>query len=163
MRVYVRNRFFSLRQGSDVVNDENNPVFKVKGKWPSIRKTKFVQDLDGNLLYKVRNKFWHFLYPSSYIFNSEGERICKVKRQLFKIKTNWIVEGLEDEISVQGNWVGWNLSVIKNGQEIGKISREFNLFKDAFKVDAEEKDIPFLVALVIAIDNIQDNASRDRS
>ena len=85
MRVYVRNRFFSLRQGSNIVDDSNNPVFKVKGKWPSIRKTKYVQDLEGNLLYKVRNKFWHFLYPSAFIFDYQYLN----QKKLFQIQNQY--------------------------------------------------------------------------
>ena len=162
MIVHVKNKFISLRDGSDVVNDNNEPVYKVKGKWPSIRKRKFICTLDGQRLYEVRNKFWHFLFPSAYIFNEEKEKIARVKRKIMTMRTTYIVEGNEHEYVIDGNWVGWQLTVTKDGTEIGKISRNFDLFRDAFTVEADEENMPFMIALVIAIDNIQDKARGER-
>ena len=39
---------------------------------------------------------------------------------------------------------------------MGKIKRQFTIINDAFELEAKEEDIPFLIALVIAIDNITD-------
>ena len=163
MIVHVKNKFISLGAGSDVVNDSNEPVFKVKGKWPSLRKRKYVCTLDGKRLYEVRNKFWHFIYPSAYIFDENKEKIAKVRKKIVTLRTQFFVEGNEHEYVIDGNWVGWNLSVTKDGVEIGKIKRDFNLFKDAFTIEAEEENMPFMIALVIAIDNMQDKASNKRS
>ena len=163
MIVHVKNKFISLRDGSDVVNDNNEPVYKVKGKWPSLRKRKFVCTLDGTLLYEVRNKFWHFLYPSAFIFDANGEKIAKVKRKILTMRTQFFVEGNEHEYVIDGNWVGWNLTVTRDGTEIGRITRKFDMFKDSFTVEAEEENMPFMIALVIAIDNMQDKARGEKN
>ena len=163
MIVHVKNKFISLRGGSDVVNDNNEPVYKVKGKWPSLRKRKYICTLDGTVLYEVRNKFWHFIYPSAFIFNSEKEKIAKVKKKIMTMRTQFFVEGNEHEYVIDGNWVGWNLSVLRDGTEIGKISRNFDMFKDSFTVEADEENMPFMIALVIAIDNMQDKVRNERS
>lgn len=51
--------------------------------------------------------------------------------------------------------MNWNLEVIKNGERLATIKREFDFF-DRFRVEASEEDMPFVVALVIAMDNIND-------
>ena len=66
----------------------------------------------------------------------------------------------KDEIEIKGDFLSWTLDIIKNGKTIGTIRREFNLFKDCFVLETEDtEDMPFMVALVIAIDNILDNIS----
>lgn len=163
MIVHVKNKFLSLRGGSNVVNDNNEPVYKVKGKWPSLRKRKYICTLDGEKLYEVRNKFWHFIYPSAFIFNAEKEKIARVRKKIVTLRTTYFVEGNEHEYVIDGNWIGWDLTVTRDGVEIGKIRRNFDLFKDAFTVEADEENMPFMIALVIAIDNIQDKASSQNS
>ena len=162
MIVHIKNKFLSLREGSDVLNDSNEPVYKVKGKWPSLRKRKYICTLDGQKLYEVRNKFWHFLYPSAFIFDENGEKIAKVKRKILTMRTQFFIEGNEHEYVIDGNWMGWNLTVTRDGKEMGKISRNFDLFKDAFTAEAADEDIPFMIALVIAIDNMMDKAKNER-
>ena len=49
------------------------------------------------------------------------------------------------------------MDIHRNGQVIGSITREIDLFRDSFKVTADEADMPLVIALVIAIDNIIDN------
>lgn len=54
-------------------------------------------------------------------------------------------------------------TITKNGQEAGKIDRppqnfakQFFFNADSFCLEADEANIPFLVAVVIAIDNLTD-------
>ncbi len=158
MIVHVKNKLVSLRGSSSVVNDNNEPVFYVKGKWPSVRKRKFICNLENERLYEVRNKFWHFIYPSAFIFNAEKEKIAIVKKKVMTLKTQYFIEGTEHQYKIEGNWVGWDLTVYRDDQEIGKINRNFDLFRDAFTIEANDEDIPFLIAVVIAIDNMADKA-----
>jgi len=159
MRVYVKNKLISIRDGSDVFDENKQKVLKVFGKAFSIRKKKKVCDLNNNLMFRVQNALFKF-YPSAYIFDKDGTKIARVKRKLFTFKQTYIVEGFQDEILIQGEWASFTLSVYRNGTLMGTIKREFTIVVDSFVVDAEEKDIPFMVALVIAIDNIVDRQKR---
>ena len=159
-RLYVRNKFFTLRGNSEVVDDNKEPHYVVKGKLISPTHKKFVYDMNGNHLFTVRNKYWHFFVKSAFVYDSNGEKICRVKRKFWAIKQRFIVEGYKDEIEVGGSWTTFNMSFIKNGAEVGKVCREFNLFKDCFRVEAEHDEMPFAIALTIAIDNIIDNERR---
>ena len=76
----------------------------------------------------------------------------------FKSRYEFI--GYEDDIKVEGNWIGWNLSIKRNGVEIGTIQRNID-WVDSFVLSCDEIDAPLLVAIVIAIDNIQDKNIAD--
>lgn len=39
---------------------------------------------------------------------------------------------------------------------MGSINRQLTIITDAFELEANEEDIPFLIALTIALDNITD-------
>lgn len=61
MKVYIKNRVFSLGQGSSVVDENKNALFDVKGRAISITRKKFLYDANGQLLYSIRNKWINFL------------------------------------------------------------------------------------------------------
>jgi uncharacterized protein YxjI len=159
MKVFVKNKLTSLRGSSQVLDENKNPVFKVVGKFFSITHKKRVMDMDNNLLYIVRNKFWKFLMPSSYVMTSDGEKVCKVKKK-FNLQNNFVVTGYKDEITIDGSFWGLEMKIMRNGQQIGTLRRNLTIIADSFELEGDEKDIPFLVALVIAIDNIFDRMKR---
>lgn len=158
MKLRIKNKVWSLRGSSSVTDESGNDVFIVKGQFLSITRKKRVKDTQGNLLYKVRNKLINFFSRSAYIYDSDGHKIAKVERK-FGFKNRIIVHGYQDEISVEGEFLSWTLDIYRNGAPVGTIRREFNLF-DSFILETDtEDDAAFMVALVIAIDNIFDSMS----
>lgn len=161
MKLYIKNKVWSLR-GSSTVKDENgSDVFIVKGKWLSITHVKRIKDTSGNLLYTVRNKWINFFSRSAYVRDAHGNRIAKVKRK-FGFRNDIIVEGYKDEISIQGEFLSWTLDIFRNGEQIGTIRRTFDLLDSFVLETGTEDDAAFMVALVIAIDNIFDNMSNTK-
>lgn len=155
MKLYIKNKLISLRGSSSVTDESGNDVFVVKGTFFTFTHKKRIKDADGKLLYKVRNKWFNFFTHSAYIYDGEGEKVAKVKRK-FGFKNVFVVEGYSDEISVEGDFLSWTLDVYRNGEQIGTVRREFAL-TDSFVLETEtEDDAAFMVALVIAIDNIGD-------
>ena len=72
----------------------------------------------------------------------------------------FIVQGYKDEILIDGDFFSLESTIEKNGKPIGKINRQFTLIQDAFSLEADDEDIAFLIALVIAIDNIIDKITK---
>lgn len=159
MKLIIKNKLVSLRGNSIIKDEQGNNKYKVKGKLFSITHKKRIYDLDNKLLFTVRNKYWKFIVNSAYIFDSEGNKIARLK-QLWGFKSRYEFIGYEDDIKVEGNWIGWNLSIKRNGVEIGTIQRNID-WVDSFVLSCDEIDAPLLVAIVIAIDNIQDKNIAD--
>lgn len=72
------------------------------------------------------------------------------------LKGVFYVVGYKDEIKIEGNFLSFTSQITRNGEVIGTIRRQINFITDAFELEGKEEDMPFLVALVIAIDNIVD-------
>lgn len=159
MILYITNKLASLRGSSTVVDEDKNPVYKVKGKLFSITHKKRICTLNNKVLYSVRNKFFNWWSHSAFIYDENKEKIARVKKKV-DLKGTFFVEGYKDEIKIEGNFLKLTSTIYRNGEQIGTIKREIKWFVDSFVLDANEEDMPFLIALVIAIDNIYDKASK---
>ena len=156
MKVYIKNKFWSIGGGSSVVNENKEDVFKVKGRAFSITRVKYVCDLEGNRLFKIRNKWFNWFIHKAYIYDANKHMIATVKDKWFNVNQEYFVMGYKDEIKIQGKFFGLTTQILKNGEVIGTIRRQITFINDAFELEANEQDLPFLIALVIAIDNITD-------
>ena len=164
MTLYVKNKLVSLG-GSSIVFDENEAqVFQVKGKVMSPTNKKFVCDTNGNVLFTVRDKFFHFITKKALIYGADGKKYCKVKERFFGRVTD--VVDCEDDIRFESNGFAKGISIFKNDEKIGAWFVSFDgvssLVRDCYRVDVyNESDAALLVALVIAIDNIRDKRRED--
>lgn len=158
MKVTIKNNFLSLRGSSSVKNEKGEDIFFVKGKFLSPTSVKWVCDKNKNKLFKVRNKWFNFINERVYIYEGNN-KIAQVKHPPFSGK-KFILEGYKDEILVNGDFFSFKYNITRNGKPVGTITREFTMVNDTFTLEAEEEDIPFMIALVIAIDNIYDKISK---
>lgn len=129
MIVIVRNKVFSLTGSSTVKDEAGKDVYRVKGKlrlFSPTRKKK-IYDMNKNLLYVVRNKWFNWFLHRAFIFDGHKNKICTLKNQIRVKGKKFIVENSEDEISIDGNFMNWNLEVMKNGERIATIKREFDV------------------------------------
>lgn len=154
MKIFVKNKLASLR-GSSVVTDEaGNKLFRVKGKLFSITRKKRIYDMDGKLQFIVKNKFFNWWTHACFILSAEKQKIARVKNRGFK--RGYDVLGYGDEFSIDSQNLT-SYTIIKNGKTIGSIRSNFMSLVDNFEVDVEEGENPaFLVAMIIAMDNIRD-------
>ena len=156
MKVYIKNKFWSLGGGSTVVDENKNPVFQVKGKVFSITRKKYLCDMEGNKLFKIRNKWFNWFIHKAYIYDSNNNKIATVKDKWFNYKQDYFVTGYKDEIKIDGKFFSLTTQILRNGEVVGTIRRQINLILDSFELEASEEDMPFMIALVNAIDNITD-------
>ena len=160
MKVTIKNKFFSVGGSSSVKDESGNDVFFVKGKVFSPTKVKWVCDKAGNKLYMVRNKWFNFFSHRAYVYEGDN-KIAQVKHPFLSGK-RFEVEGYKDRITIDGEFFSRLSTITRNGSAVGTITREFTLVNDTFTLEADEADMPFMIALVIAIDNIVDNITNTR-
>ena len=166
MELVVKNKFFSLGGSSKVLDENGKDAFTVKGKFFSITKKKFVKDLNGNKLFMVRNKFWFLFKRKALIYDANKKLVARVIRD-FKIRQSYTIEGAQEEIKVVANGpvgFGFDMSISMGGREIGHIKRPYVQWTDTFNVTFNDpEDAAVLVAIVIGIDNIQDQARKNNA
>ena len=154
MQVIIKNKFFTIGGSSKIQDTAGNPVANVKGKIFSPTKKKLLQDLQGNTLYIIRNKFWHFFMKSAYVYDKDKNLVCQIKRK-FHIKSKFRFLKTDKNWEIDGTVFGWNFRLLENGAPIATISRRLN-WTDTFMLDTGGQDPFLMMALVIAIYNIVD-------
>ena len=159
MKIIVKNKFVSWGGSSKVEDTNGNQLYRVKGKAFSWTRKKTVLDNDGNVLYVIRNQWPTFFLHSAYIYDAHGNKICKVKQNI-SFKQGFIFEETKDNIQVNGYLLN-GMQVARNGVYLGTVTKEFWAMRDYFVLDVlDGSDPTFLIAIVIAIDNIGDRSKR---
>lgn len=156
MELHIRNKWVSVG-GSSVIQDaEGNDVMKVKGKVFSFTRKKFLTDLEGNTKYIIRNKFWRLFTYRAFILDAEEKVKATVRRKIFSLRDRYFVTSDLGNLEVVGNILQFNYRILLDGKEIGHVARKISL-RDSFVLTIDDGfDPAFMVALVIAIDNITD-------
>lgn len=164
MKVYIENKLISLGGSSKVYNEEQQQIYKVEGKIISPTRKKFIYDMEGKLLYVVRNKYWTFFTDKTLVYDANGNKLATIKKNKFSFNLKYQIEDTAEPMEIDGKFFTGISNIMKNGQQIGVIHREFALMNDCFSLEANAEDIPFLTALVVAFDNLidkKDKESRD--
>ena len=165
MKLTVKNKLITIGDGSIVTDENGENKFKVKGRVFSITRKKFIYDMEGNLQYMVRNKFWRLIKTSAFIYDKDKKLVGQLSNSDWDFKNKFKLEKSERNVEISGNLIQFpniKLNVNIDDKVVGTITKNFNLIRDAFTIDVDDdQDAAFLVSLVIAIDNIGD-ARRDR-
>lgn len=163
MQVSIRNKWVSLRGGSRVKDMNEKDVLYVKGKFWTFTRKKFVQDMEGNLLYTVRNKFWTFFVHKAMVYDKDGNQVAFLRRKFWSLHDHFFVDSKIGKLEIRGNILCFDYHISLDGKEIGHVSRKISL-RDSFVLDIDDQyELPFFVALVIAIDNITDRRKDENS
>ena len=163
MELSIRNKWVSIG-GSSVVQDVNgNDVLKVKGKVFSFTRKKVVTDLEDNVKYIVRNKFWRLFTYRAFVLDASGQQKAMLRRKIFSFHDRYTVQTDLGEMEIIGNFLQFNYKIMLNGKEIGHVARKISL-RDSFVLTIDDEyDYMFMVALVIAVDNITDRKDENNS
>ena len=161
MKVFIKNKLVSLGGSSVVLNENEEPVFKVKGKFFTFTKKKKMYDMQGKLLYTIRNKYWTFMCRKTIVFDANGDKVATIKKSKWSFNHKYEILDTENEMSIDGKFFSLESRIMRNEKPVATITRKITLVRDAFTLEADEKDIPFYTALVIAFDNLGDKKSKE--
>ena len=161
MEFIIRNKWLTLRGGSYVKDINEKDVRKVVGKFFTFTRKKRIYDMEGNLKYVVRNKFWKLFAHRAYVISPDGHKVAKIRRKIFSLHDRYFIKSDLGEIEIKGNILGYNYHIWLNGVEVAHIARKISL-RDSFVLSINDGlDYDFFIALVIAVDNITDEIQDD--
>ena len=161
----IRNKWISFRGSSVVKDTSEHDVLKVQGKFFTVTYKKFIQTLEGETKYIVRNKFWKlFAYKAFVIDPVTKEHVVTIRRKVFSFHDRYFMKSKIGDIEIRGNILCFDYHIFLNGKEVGHVARKISL-RDSFVLTIEDDnaDIYFWTALVIAIDNITDERANNSS
>ena len=160
MKLKFKTKF--IGRGMKVKNENGELVYKIKPKFFSFLPTLKVMDTEKNVLFYVRDKWFNLFKRTSFILDKDKKQICAVSRKKFTFKKKFDITGLEQPMSIGGSWFKLTMDVKRGEEVIGTVKRNFNFFVNSFTVDAKEEDIALVIAMVACINSIVGRAKQER-
>lgn len=162
MQLYFKNKLMTIGGSSTVVDQDQNIVYKVKGRILSPTKYKKIYDQDGKLLFIVKNKLVRFFNTTVFIMDAKKNKLATVTQKYFSVG-KYEVKDSEDEIEIQKDGVLFHYTVFFNGNKFAEFKRgKFLALTDNILVDVEDPSQAGLaVAFAVCFDNVKDRRAKD--
>jgi len=149
----IRERFFSIGDDFDVLDEHGNKVFHVDGKVLSVRNKVVIEDLQGQELASVHRHL--VALRATYEIRIGGETAAEVKKKLFtpfREKFTIDVPG-PDDLEMRGDLLDHEYTISLGGNEVAAVSKRWLTIRDTYAVQVTAGTDPLLIICsVLALD-----------
>lgn len=160
MKLYIKQRIFSLGDKYDVYDENQNIVFDVKSELFTIGAKLHLCDTRGQELYYIKRKLTFMLARFEIYRNNSLCATISQEFALFRAKLN--VESSLGNFTINGDFMSMDYEISRNGQYFGSIHKKWLSWGDSYELDIPDaEDAGFICALVIAIDNCLHNENNN--
>lgn len=162
MRFMVKQRVFSLGDNFTIKDGAGNEHFIVKGKIFAFGNKLRIYNMQEQELFYIEQKLLRFL--PEYTIYQLGQQVATVKKELTFFKPRFNIWSTMGDYSIQGNFLGMEFSIYKNGNYIAQVSKRWFSWGDTYGVDIiNGEDYAFILALVIVIDQVIHDRNHNNS
>lgn len=149
----IRERFFSIGDDFDVLDEHGNKVFHVDGKVLSVRNKVVVEDLHGQEVASVHRHL--VAMRATYEIRIGGEKAAEVRKNLFtpfRDKFTIDVPG-PDDLEMKGDLLDHEYVIERGGDEVAAVSKRWLTVRDTYAVQVTQGVDPLLILCsVLALD-----------
>ena len=157
MRLYMKQKVFSMRDNFDIYDSNQESIFTVESKLISLGRKSTIFDANTHEeLAQVKQRLLQ-LTTTMDVF-VEDKLVTTIKKKLLSfLKPKYEIENLD--WTIEGDFWGYNYNIIdNNGNSIASIRKKVLSWSDTFEFDINEEnaDIIIVMAVIIAIDTAMD-------
>ncbi len=148
MKLLFKQRLFSWFDSYDIYHEDGSTAYVVRGElsWGHCLR---IFSPDGRCLGLVKERVLTFL-PKFELY--EGERYLGEIRREFTLFKPWFVLDFNNW-EVDGDWTGWDYSVVSGSRTVMQLSKELWNFTDTYVMDIPNpSDALYCLMIVLAID-----------
>ncbi len=149
----IRERFFSIGDDFDVLDEHGAKLFHVDGKVLSVRDKVMIEDPSGQ---EVATLHRHLVaLRPTYEIRIGGEKAAEVRKKLFtpfRDKFTIDVPG-PDDLEMKGNLLDHEYVIERGGEEVASVSKRWLTIRDTYAVKITAGVEPLLIiGSVLALD-----------
>ncbi|MEU4690802.1 LURP-one-related family protein [Actinoplanes sp. NPDC023714] len=149
----IKERFFSIGDDFDVLDENGAKVYHVDGKVFSVRNRVVIEDVAGTEVASV-HRHLVALRPT-YEIRIGGEKAAEVKKKLFtpfREKFTIDVPG-PDDLEMKGDLLDHEYVIEQGGAEVASVSKRWLTVRDTYAVQVAAGVDPLLIiGSVLALD-----------
>ena len=149
----MREKMMAIGDDYWIEDDDGNKLFKVNGKAARLRETFILEDTSGNELSKIQEKK---LTVRDKMTIEWGDSQATVRKRLLGIRDHYIIEvdGGED-LKAHGNIVDHEYEIERDGETIATISKKWFRVRDTYGVEiGAGENQAFLLAVTVCVDEM---------
>lgn len=150
MKLYMKQKVFSIVDKFSVKDEEGNDKYRVQGKFSFFLKKFHIYDEKENELAYIEQKFSILNKFKVFV---KGEEIAEILQEFSFLKPKYKISG--KNWSVSGNFLGREYKVqdSANGNSVANIRKEWMSWGDSYLIDISDKEDEISVlSVVLAID-----------
>jgi len=149
----MREKVFAIGDDFWIEDGDGNKVYKVNGKAVRLRDTFILEDADGNEVSKIQEKK---LSIRDKMTIERGATKATVRKRLVGIRDHYIieVEGGED-LKAHGNIVDHEYKIERDGEKVAEVSKKWFRVRDTYGIQlAQDQDVPLILAISVCVDEM---------
>ena len=149
----MREKFFAVGDDSWIEDSDGNKVYKVNGKAVRFRDTFILEDAHGTELSKIQEKK---LSVRDKMTIERGTTKATVHKRLIGIRDHYVIE-VEggDDLKAHGNIVDHEYEIERDGEKIAEVSKKWFRVRDTYGVQlAQGQDVPLILAITVCVDEM---------
>jgi len=149
----MRERVFAIGDDFWIEDSDGNKVYKVNGKAVRLRDTFILEDAHGNEVSKIQEKK---LSIRDKMTIERGATKATVRKRLVGIRDHYIieVEGGED-LKAHGNIVDHEYKIERDGEKVAEVSKKWFRVRDTYGIQlAQGQDVPLILAISVCVDEM---------
>ena len=151
-QLYIKQKVFSLSGKFTVKDQQEKDVYYVEGSFMQIPKTFSIMNTTRNEVALITKKAFSFL-PKFFV-EVDGQEVLMIKKEFSFLKARYTIDAAG--IEVHGNWWDMDFQVLRHGDVVGKVSKEWFTWGDSYQVQILDEEMEtIMIALVVAIDCVK--------
>lgn len=156
MKLYMKQKLFSLKQDFNIYDHNQTPLFRVSGKLFSVGRQLRIYDAltDEKLAYVKELPFRFLTQLKVYRGNVY---VATIQQKMSFFKTKMVIQDIG--WTIEGDFLGWHY-VIKDeqNQTIAEVKTKVLSWSDTFEltIDDTQVDPVIVLAVILSIDTIHD-------
>ena len=149
----MREKVFAIGDDFWIEDSDGNRVYKVDGKAVRIRDTFILEDARGNELATIQEKK---LSVRDKMTIESGSRKATVRKRLIGIRDHYIVDVDDGEdLKAHGNIVDHEYEIERDGEKVAEVSKKWFRVRDTYGVHVDQgQDVPLILAVTVCVDQM---------
>lgn len=153
MRFYIKQKVFSFRDKFRIMDEQQNELYQVGGKFFSIQNKLELLNMDGSTVLHAQKKVFAIL-PKYTIFDPHNQEVAIVQRK-FAFKPKFEVTVGHKQLTVDGSFWGHSFGVHDGELEVASISKKVISWGDTYEIEIhDDRDKELYLFIVIIIDQV---------
>lgn len=149
----MREKLFAIGDDYWIEDGDGNKVYKVDGKALRVRDTFILEDAHGNEVSKIQEKK---LSIRDKMTIEHGSTKATVHKRLIGIRDHYIIDVEGDkEVKAHGNVVDHEYEIERDGEKIAEVSKKWFRVRDTYGVHlAAGQNVPLILAITVCVDEM---------